>query len=1380
MVSFQNDIKCKNCDEIYTNIKHKWCKPCQINKVNSFKNNVSNYTSSGNEKINYFIQETQLKFERYDDIIIEWIPYSQFNNIKEINKSNFSAVYSAIWKDGPLQHDEHYEELRRVSNKQVILKCLYNFQNIINDLLYEAKLYSIERKQKYDYLKIYGISQNPDTKDYILVFNDGYCLNCGEIYTDEDNKWCKPCQLNNLKNHFDNWTSENEKIDEFIQKMQLKIKYHNDIIIEWIPYNQLHDIKEISKNDFTAVYLAIWKDGPLQYNKNYGELKREHGKEIAIKYFYNFNSQNINDFLFEIKSYSIEINNYYNNILNIYGISQNPDTKDYIVVLNNGYCENCSVIYTKIYYKWCKSCLLNNLKINFTSWTSGNEKIDELIQEMQLKINKWNDIIVEWIPYNQFNDIKEISRNDFTVLYSAIWKDGPLQHNNDERNGELKRIRDKGVALKCLCNSQGLINNEFLSEIKSYSIEIAKDDNIPGIIHGITQKRDENNLNIYGISQDPNTKDYIVVLNNGYCENCGEIYTNVKKKWCKTCQLNNFKKYFSYGTSTNEKIDNFIQEMQLKINKWDDIIVEWIPYNQLNNIKEMGNIGYTTIYSAIWKDGPLQIDKHYGILKRISDKKITLRYLHNSRNITDNFLNEVVKEFFIEKGRSPNIFGISQNPGTKDYIIVLNNNYCENCNKIYTHKSYKWCKQCQLNNLRKCFINWTSGNEKIDDFIQEIQLKIKEYDDIIFEWIPYNQFNDIKKISKNDTFAIYSAIWIRGPLKYNRFYNKLLRHSHFKKVSLKYFYNLQNIIDEFKSYSINTFNGVQKIYGISQNSDTKDYIIIFQDGRCENCGEIRTGNYKWCKPCQINNLKQNFVNWTSKNKEIDELIQKMQLKIDKHNNITEWISYNQFYNIKKISEDSLTIIYSAIWMEGPLHYNKNYEELIRIPNEKVALKYLCNSQDINNDFLNEIRKYSNSNDKETLNLYGISQNPDTKDYVIVIQNGYCKNCSKIYTSIKKKWCKPCQINNLKQNFTNWTSGNKEIDNLIQEMQLKINKYNDIIVEWIPYNQFNNIKEIGKGGFAIVYSAIWKDGPLYYDDKYYKELKRIPNKKVALKCLNNSQNINNEFLNEIKEYSISYNDRILSLYGISQNPDTKDYVMVLNYADGGTINNFIYINIDWYWFERLWVLNNIIEGNSASDVYISDMGLCGEVGNIDGNKIYGVMPYVAPEVLKGKPYTQAADIYSFGMIMYFVATKRQPFANYAHDNILALNICNGNRPKINENEAPKCYIDLMKRCWDSNPNNRPSAIEVGEFIRLFRSRKNEEIEKQFIEAEEYRKTNLLSVENIQSTTHHPQAYYTSRLLNSYTKDLSKYDNINNNSVEIVDFTMISAEDENMYK
>ena len=98
-------------------------------------------------------------------------------------------------------------------------------------------------------------------------------------------------------------------------------------------------------------------------------------------------------------------------------------------------------------------------------------------------------------------------------------------------------------------------------------------------------------------------------------------------------------------------------------------------------------------------------------------------------------------------------------------------------------------------------------------------------------------------------------------------------------------------------------------------------------------------------------------------------------------------------------------------------------------------------------------------------------------------------------------------------LTNWTSGNENIDNLIQEMQLKINSYNDIVFEWIPYNQFTDIKKIGRGGFSEVYSAIWKDGPLDYDNSRNKYT-RNQDKKVALKCLHNSQNITEKFLNDV--------------------------------------------------------------------------------------------------------------------------------------------------------------------------------------------------------------------------------------------------------------------------
>ena len=124
-----------------------------------------------------------------------------------------------------------------------------------------------------------------------------------------------------------------------------------------------------------------------------------------------------------------------------------------------------------------------------------------------------------------------------------------------------------------------------------------------------------------------------------------------------------------------------------------------------------------------------------------------------------------------------------------------------------------------------------------------------------------------------------------------------------------------------------------------------------------------------------------------------------------------------------------------------------------------------------------------------------------------------------------------------------------------------------------------------------------------------------------------------------------------------------------------------------------------------------------------------------------------------MIMYFVATGRQPFSNRAHDEFLVQDICSGKRPEINEPEAPKCYIGLMKRCLDSDPNNRPDSKEISKLIQLFQTK--DKIEKQFQKAEEYRKANLLSIEYIQSTTY-SKAIYTSRLLNSFTEILQKSD------------------------
>jgi hypothetical protein len=94
-------------------------------------------------------------------------------------------------------------------------------------------------------------------------------------------------------------------------------------------------------------------------------------------------------------------------------------------------------------------------------------------------------------------------------------------------------------------------------------------------------------------------------------------------------------------TSGNEKIDDFIQERQLTINYYNNIVLEWIPYYQFNKIKEAGKNDLITVYSAIWMNGPLCYNKQYKNYNRDSNKRVALKYLHNSQESIDSLINEV-------------------------------------------------------------------------------------------------------------------------------------------------------------------------------------------------------------------------------------------------------------------------------------------------------------------------------------------------------------------------------------------------------------------------------------------------------------------------------------------------------------------------------------------------------------------------------------------------------------------------------------------------------------------------------------------------------------------------------------------------------------------
>ncbi|PKY41705.1 kinase-like protein [Rhizophagus irregularis] len=483
-----------------------------------------------------------------------------------------------------------------------------------------------------------------------------------------------------------------------------------------------------------------------------------------------------------------------------------------------------------------------------------------------------------------------------------------------------------------------------------------------------------------------------------------------------------------------------------------------------------------------------------------------------------------------------------------------------------------------------------------------------------------------------------------------------------------------------KDYAETYFNRVYNYLKILPNEPIPSSSSLLSPS--EYCFRCKTTYKKnsilWCNECETKLFKENFSYWTSEIDLLDEFIKKTQLTNSVKENYLKLIPFDEFENIILLEEGGYSKVYLASWNNG-LYFG-------------TMKGWINEVEKHNDDFIWKLIYDEAPNNVREFGLQSLSL-PDNKKK----SEGFFK----IVNKLKNK--------------------RKSLSSKTEELKL----WSDRVVARLEY-------EITERNISFSFSDKSTTGSQY----------------VVLKQLKNSKNINGaDFIRQLDSYyTVMSSEKSPKLYGISRDPETNDYILVMQYASGGDLRQYLqdnFVEIDWY--QKISILLEIAKGLKAIhdhgyvhhdfhggnvllelsesfegeenedskynvtqkyDILISDLGLCNVFSDSlsYSKKFYGIIPYIAPEILsnignddeKEEIYTKASDVYSFAMIMWELTSGQQFFVHFSRDENLIKEIINDLRPEIIK-ETPKFYLDLMIKCWDNSPLNRPNINEIIDII-----------------------------------------------------------------------------------
>ena len=270
-------------------------------------------------------------------------------------------------------------------------------------------------------------------------------------------------------------------------------------------------------------------------------------------------------------------------------------------------------------------------------------------------------------------------------------------------------------------------------------------------------------------------------------------------------------------------------------------------------------------------------------------------------------------------------------------------------------------------------------------------------------------------------------------------------------------------------------------------------------------------------------------------------------------------------------------------------------------------------------------------------------------------------------------------------------------------------------ELIPHKDIHSGQFLGKGGFGLVKKGEWKGKAVAL-----KELTEVDHKNIC------------SFLHEANLQYQQQSDYIVKLFGICV--ENMKYMMVMELMVNGNLADYLEKPDTISWNVFLVIATDVATGlldlhqngivhrdiksanillNSSLRAKVADFGL--SVTQEEdrelavGERMVGTHEYEAPEVFAGINNCPA-DIYSFGMILYAISARKEPWLEYRGDPVTITRVVrSGYRPPIplvtqnnSPQQTPVRFSELITSCWSHRPQERPTAEKIVEKLQLINS------------------------------------------------------------------------------